>query len=250
MAPDSSPPFNDCPRLAKEAIGMDVSYEKQTVDNPNPIARFAHRTRLKKSKRLLMPFLGDSAVLLDYGCGQGKFLHDIAVDIKEQRPGVALLGYDPYQSAQYDDFRIVSDPTAIAAQSVTILTCLEVCEHLTDSETQEFVDFALHALAPNGRMLVTVPIMMGPAVLLKELSRSILFRRRPDMTGSELFKAAFLGIPARRADDIKASHRGFDWRATRRTLLESFRCVNIEFSPLPFKSPYWQSQVLMLFEKA
>jgi cyclopropane fatty-acyl-phospholipid synthase-like methyltransferase len=229
---------------------MDVAYEKQTVDNPNPIARFAHRTRLKKSKRLLLPFLAESAVLLDYGCGQGRFLHDIATDMNEQTPHVELLGYDPYQSAQYDGYRIVSDPTAIAAQSVTILTCLEVCEHLTDSETQEFIDFGLHALAPNGKMLVTVPIMTGPAVLLKELSRSILFRRRSDMTGRELFKAAFLGIPARRADDIKASHRGFDWRVTQRRLLESFHCVNIEFSPLPFKGPYWQSQVLMLFERA
>jgi 2-polyprenyl-3-methyl-5-hydroxy-6-metoxy-1,4-benzoquinol methylase len=229
---------------------VEVSYEKQTVDNPNPIARFAHRTRLKKSKRLLTPFLTESAVLLDYGCGQGKFLHDIAIDIKEEKPGVVLLGYDPYQSAQYNDYRIVSDPDAIAAQSVTILTCLEVCEHLTDSETQEFVDFALHALAPNGRMLVTVPIMTGPAVLLKELSRSILFRRRSDMTPSELFNAAFRGIPARRADDIKASHRGFDWRLTQQTLLRNFRCIDIEFSPLPFKSPHVQSQVLMLFEKA
>ena len=197
-----------------------------------------------------MPFLEGSAVLLDYGCGQGKFLHDIAIDIKEQKPRVVLLGYDPYMSAQYDGYRIVSDPTAIAAQSVTILTCLEVCEHLTDSETQEFIDFALNALASNGRMLVSVPIMTGPAVLLKELSRSILFRRRSDMTGSELFKAAFLGIPARRADDIKASHRGFDWRATQQTLLGSFRCVNIEFSRCRLRVPTAQSQVLMLFEKA
>lgn len=227
---------------------MEVSYEKQTVDNPNPIARFAHRARLKKSKQLLMPFLTESAVLLDYGCGQGRFLHDIATYISAQRPRVALLGYDPYQSAQYDSYRIVSDPAAIAAQSVTILTCLEVCEHLSDLETQEFIDFALRVLAPNGKLLVSVPIMTGPPVLLKELSRVILFRRRSDMTASELFRAAFFAIPARRADDIKTSHRGFDWRTTQRTLLENFRYVNIEFSPLPFKNPYWQSQALMMFQ--
>jgi len=227
-----------------------VPYEKQTVDSPNPIARFAHRARLKRSKRLLMPLLGESAVLLDYGCGQGRFLHDIASDIKVQKPGVVLLGYDPYQSAQYDGYRIVSDPAAIAAQSVTVLTCLEVCEHLTDSETQEFIDFAMNVLTPTGRLLVSVPIMTGPAVLLKELSRSILFRRRSDMTASELFEAAFLGIPARRAEDIKTSHRGFDWRVTQQSLLKNFRCVNIEFSPLPYKSPYGQSQILMLFQKA
>ncbi len=231
-------------------IRIDVSYEKQTVDNPNPIARFAHRTRLKKSKRLLMPLLVESAVLLDYGCGQGRFLHDIATELKEPGPRVELLGYDPYQGAQYNGYRVVSDPTAIASQSVTIVTCLEVCEHLTDSETQEFIDFTLNVLAPTGKLLVSVPIMTGPAVLLKELSRSILFRRRSDMTGSELLKAALLGIPARRADDIKASHRGFDWRVTQQTLLKYFRCVDVEFSPLPFRGPYWQSQVLMLFQRS
>lgn len=227
-----------------------VPYDKQTVDNPNPIARFAHQARLKKSKRLVTPFLAESAVLLDYGCGQGRFLHDIASAIKDQNPHVTLLGYDPYMSAEYDGYRIVSDPDAIAPRSVTILTCLEVCEHLTVSETQEFITFALNVLEPNGRLLVSVPIMTGPAVLLKELSRSILFRRRSDMTASELFKAAFLGIPARRAENIKDSHRGFDWRVTRRTLLESFHCVSIEFSPLPFKGPYGQSQVLMLYQRA
>jgi 2-polyprenyl-3-methyl-5-hydroxy-6-metoxy-1,4-benzoquinol methylase len=239
------------PSLSQETVLMvDPPYEKQTVDNPNPITRFAHRTRLKRSKRLVMPYITDSAVLLDYGCGQGWFLHDLAIDVKEQKPRVTLLGYDPYVNAQYDDYRVVSDPTAIDAQSVTILTCLEVCEHLTDSETRELIDFAVTVLAPNGRLLVSVPIMTGPAVLLKELSRSILWRRRPDMTASELFKAAFVGIPARRADDIKSSHRGFDWRVTEQTLLRTFRRVHIEFSPLPFKSPYVQSQVLMLFEKA
>lgn len=229
---------------------MDVyEYGKQTVDHPNPIARFAHRRRLKKSMRLVTPFLGKSAVLLDYGCGEGRFLNDIALDIRGQKPDVVLLGYDPYMTAQYAGYRIICDQTTITTQSVTILTCLEVCEHLTDSEMQEFVDFAKNVLAPNGRLLVSVPIMTGPAVLLKELIRSIHFRRRSDMTGSELFKAAFLGVPARRADNIKTSHRGFDWRVTQQTLLQNFRCVNIEFSPLPFKNPYGQSQVLMLFQK-
>jgi hypothetical protein len=90
--------------------------------------------------------------------------------------------------------------------------------------------------------------MTGPAVLLKELSRSILFRRRSDMTAAELFKAGFLGIPARRADDVKTSHRGFDWRVTQRTLQAHFRSLGIQYSPLPFKGSYGQSQVLMTFE--
>ena len=227
----------------------EVPYEKQTVDNPNPIARFAHRTRMRKSRRLVMPFLKGSATLLDYGCGQGRFLGDLATEINGREPQVELLGYDPYQSAQFDGYRIVSDPAEIAPESVDILTGLEVCEHLTGPETEEFVEFAVKVLSPEGRLLVSVPIEIGPAVFLKELSRSILYRRRPDLSTPELLRAAFVGTPPRRAENIKDSHRGYDWRVTRRRLLEIFPCDHIEFSPLPFNNWYGQSQVIMLFRK-
>ena len=227
----------------------DVPYEKQTVDNPNPIARFAHRARMRRSRRLVMPFLTGSATLLDYGCGQGRFLRDLATEINGQAQQVALLGYDPYQSAQFDGYRIISDPAQVPPESVDILTILEVCEHLTGPETEEFVDFAVKILRPDGGLLVSFPIEMGPAVLLKEMSRSILYRRRPDLSASELLQAAFFGTPARRAEDIKESHRGYDWRVTQRTLLEAFQCDHIEFSPLPLNSWYGQSQVIMLFRK-
>lgn len=226
-----------------------VPYEQQTVDNPNPIARFAHRTRMKKSKRLVEPFLTESATLLDYGCGQGRFLHDLSVMLPANRSQVSLLGYDPFLSSQFDGYRIVSDPNEIPTESVDVLTCLEVCEHLTDSELQEFVDFAARVTAQDGTILVSVPIEMGPVVLAKELSRAVLFRRRPDMTAAELMNSAFRGIPPRRAEDRKSSHRGFDWRALQETLEKTFTCEHLEFSPLPYDNWYGQSQVFMRLKK-
>ena len=144
-----------------------VPYEKQTVDNPNPIARFDHRARMRKSKQLVMPFLTDSVTLLDYGCGQGRFLHELARQVKDRQPHVSLLGYDPYLSARFDGYTVVSDAGAMVAESVDILTSLKVCEHLTEAELQSFVDFAVRVLAPQGRLLVTVPIEIGPVVLLQ-----------------------------------------------------------------------------------
>ncbi len=223
-------------------------YEKQTVANPNPIARFSHRARLRKSKKLALPYLTGGATLLDYGCGEGRFLHELAAELNGQT-GATLIGYDPYLTAQFDGYRVVSDPTAIAAESVDILTCLEVCEHLTDAETEEFINFALKVLKPGSKLLVSVPIEIGPAVLMKIPTRSLLHRARPDVTVSEFFKSAFFAKPARRADDVKSSHRGFDWRATRDTLARNFSCEHIEFSPLPYKGWYGQSQVLMLLKK-
>lgn len=228
---------------------IEVPYEKQTVDNPNPLARFSHRARMSRSRRLVKPFLTGTATLLDYGCGQGRFLHELAAEIKPSERGVTLLGYDPYQSAQFDGYRIVSDPGDIAPGSVDMFTILEVCEHLTDSETEEFIEFAAKVLSPNGRLLVSVPIEIGPAVLAKELSRCILHRRRPEMTTREWLRAAFRGVPARRAENVKNSHRGYDFRATQDRLLSTFSCLHVEFSPLPFDGWYGQSQVIMMFSQ-
>jgi 2-polyprenyl-3-methyl-5-hydroxy-6-metoxy-1,4-benzoquinol methylase len=228
-----------------------VPYEQQTVDRRNPIARFTHRTRMRKSKRLVMRHLTPSATLLDYGCGQGRFLHDLATDIRDRQPQaqVSLLGYDPFMNAKYEGYRVVSDVKEFDAESVDILTSLEVCEHLTDAELQEFIDLAVKVLTPKGRLLVSVPIEIGPAVLAKEISRSILHRRRLEMSVAELMKAAIFGVPPRRAENRKSSHRGFDWRNIRRILAESFHCELIEFSPLPLPTWYGQSQAFMVFSK-
>jgi SAM-dependent methyltransferase len=225
----------------------EIPYEKQTVDNPNPIARFAHRARMRRSMRLVKPFLTGSATLLDYGCGQGRFLSDLTPEINGQ--AVTLLGYDPTQSAQFEGYRIVSDPDEIAPGTVDVVTSLEVCEHLTDAEMEAFVDLALKIMSPTGRLLVSVPIMVGPALLVKELSRSVLFRRRTDYSTADLLEGTFFGTPAQRAEDIKTSHRGFDWRVTLDRLRETFSLEHTEFSPLPFNHWYGQSQVIMVFKK-
>src|SRR5688500_6336523 len=148
-----------------------VLYEQQTVDRRNPIARFTHRTRMRKSKRLVTRHLPASATILDYGCGQGRFLHDLAIDIRDRQPQarVSLLGYDPFATAKFEGYRVVSDVNEFDAESVDILTILEVCEHLTDAELQEFIYFAVKVLTPEGRLLVSVPIEIGPAVLVKEI---------------------------------------------------------------------------------
>jgi methyltransferase family protein len=226
----------------------EVPYEKQTVDNPNPIARFAHRARMRRSMQLVEPFLTGSATLMDYGCGQGRFLSELAPEMNGR--AVTLLGYDPYQRAQFEGYRIVSDPDEIAPRSVDVVTSLEVCEHLTDPEMEEFVDFTVNVMSPGARLLVTVPIMMGPTLLVKELSRSVLFRRGTDYSTADLLKGIFFGTPGRRAEDIKISHRGYDWRVTLNRLSKTFSLEHEEFSPLPFNHWFGQSQVIMVFRKA
>ena len=229
-----------------------VPYEKQTLDNPNPIARFAHRARFRKSAALVLDGLQPGATVFDYGCGQGRFLHELTRSLSSnpEHAGTKFLGYDPFMTAKFEGYTIFSDLDAVPDDSLDVITSLEVCEHLDDAATARFVRFIAEKLKPDGKVLVTVPIMIGPAVLVKELSRMVLFRRPSDTGLGELFKAAFFCVPPRRAEDIAGSHRGYDWRVTYRILSEKFRGEKLMFSPLPFVGGYGNSQAMMVFRKS
>ena len=230
---------------------MIVPYEKQTLDHPNPIARFSHRARFKKSAELVLDALEPGATVFDYGCGQGRFLHELtqALASRHEHARTRFLGYDPFMTAKFAGHTIFSDPDAVPDASLDIITSLEVCEHLDDEAMARFMRFIEEKLKPDGNALVTVPIMIGPALLMKELSRMVLFRRRSDTASAELWRAAFLNVPPTRAENITVSHRGYDWRVTHRILSEKFRCEKLMFSPLPFIGGYGNSQAIMVFRK-
>jgi hypothetical protein len=228
-----------------------VPYERQTFDNPNPIARVAHRTRFAKCKAIALRNIKRGEILLDYGCGQGRFLHELCNELGErfEAKQPTLLGYDPYMAAKFEGYEVVGDPALIQSQSVSLITCLETCEHLDEADTRTLVNFTRDKLAPRGKLLISVPVMIGPAIFLKELSRAILFRRRPDIGIKELFRAGLFGIVPSRAKNIRSSHKGYDWRVTRDLFSAFLTLEGVEFSPIPLLGWYGNSQALMLFKK-
>jgi SAM-dependent methyltransferase len=223
------------------------------VANPNPFARFSHRARLRAAKRLAVTCLAsaNNGLLVDFGCGNGRFLSELNDHFQDrEKRRVTLYGYDPFMSSQFVGYSIVSDPTQIADNSADMITCLEVCEHLDTKELANFIHFAKRKLKAGGFLLVTVPIMLGPVVLFKELSRMLLFRRWTDTAFADLLKASVFYIAPPRADNIKTSHRGYDWRVTYRSLAATFKGAQLTYTPLPLLRYFFNSQVLMLFRQS
>ncbi len=96
---------------------------------------------------------------------------------------------------------------------------------------------------PGGEVLISVPVIGGPTLLLKEANRAVLFRRRSDYSVGELLAASFGGRPAPRPDDIRVTHKGFDFRALVDRLGERFEVGDVARSPFP-ALPWWlNSQV-------
>jgi 2-polyprenyl-3-methyl-5-hydroxy-6-metoxy-1,4-benzoquinol methylase len=130
------------------------------------------------------------------------------------------------------------------------ITLFETIEHLSDVELGDFLRRSSSVLADKGKILISAPVEIGPALLLKELNRSLLRCKKSEYRFWEFFKAAVFGIPPQRANDIKRSHRGFDFRKAIRDIETKGWTVSIlGFSPIPLLGWYGNSQVFLLAQK-
>lgn len=217
-----------------------VSYDRQTVNTPNPIARYAHRNRLARVASIVTSQF-DIHKVLDYGCGPGAFVEAI-----QGVNGIEAIGYEPFMRERVGaDSIIFSDFSSVESSGpFDVITIFEAIEHLEDMELLDFLARADTLLTERGRILASVPIEIGPALLMKEINRCILHKRPPENSALELFLASFFGVAAKRAENIKSSHKGFDFRRAIRFMEDKFGPVTIaSYGPLPIGIWYGNSQV-------
>lgn len=219
-----------------------MSYDANTFNSPNPIARFAHRNRLRRSLGYARSRLAAGPVL-DYGCGSGAFV--AALD--DFQPG-CVYGYEPFMGERCrEGLAIYSSIQEVRSWApFGTITLFETIEHLSDAELDAFLCEGAEMLADCGSILISAPIEIGPGLILKEMNRSLLRLRRSEHGAVEFLKASLLGLPARRAENIKGSHRGFDFRRSMRFLKQRGWQVDVlSFGPLPIGTWYGNSQVFL-----
>lgn len=99
--------------------------------------------------------------LVDIGCGDGRFLHDLSVWF----PGKTLLGIDCSSIAigwarrmnpelAFDIQDILADPLPAV---YSVATLLDVIEHVPPGQLEDFVNGLLGAVRPGGYLILTVP---------------------------------------------------------------------------------------------
>jgi 2-polyprenyl-3-methyl-5-hydroxy-6-metoxy-1,4-benzoquinol methylase len=221
-----------------------VSYAEQTLDSPNPITRFAHRSRYRISLDLADRLLPQGGLMVDFGAGEGAFLNKLA----QRRPDARLLAIEPYMELRYLGIDQVAQLADVAPGTVDLIGVFEVLEHVSDADLAGFFRDAERALKPGGILLVTVPIMYGLALPVKAAASALLHRRRMEFSLPELAKGT-LGTPITRPASRSGTHKGFDFRWLDREIAGAFKVRERSFSPFP-KLPWWcNSQAVMIAAK-
>lgn len=214
----------------------EISYEEQTVNSGNPLARFAHRTRMSMAINLVSELCPERGTVADFGAGPGLFLHALG----ETRPDVTLIGHDMFMAPAFPEIKYAESLKSVAANSVDVLTAFEVCEHLYDHELDALLDDASRILKPNGAFVISVPIMYGLAIGPKVSNWMIRSRSlQSEYSPAEFFKA-MVGIRVSRPENPRTTHKGFDFRELRDVVSKRFRIDATQLSPLPI-APWWMS---------
>jgi SAM-dependent methyltransferase len=220
-----------------------MSYAELTYRSHNPLKRLVQGNRYQAMLRLIEP--APSVSVLDYGCGDGFFLHLLW---KKGVPHDRLIGFEPFGSMAAQFHTGPNCPGLIdnadglrtlAGRHFSHIFCMEVLEHLDDAEIAVALDRIAALASPDTWIIVTVPSELGLAGAVKCLFRKT--RRTEEVAWSTIRSVLFSRPPARLVSDTAEgryiySHIGFDHGRLEALLAERFqivRRIGVPFSYLP-----------------
>lgn len=245
-------------------------YARKQLRNPFALIRWSHRSRFARAVDLAA--VAGGRRLLDFGCGDATFLallarspHAPAAAVgAELETGVVEGNRRRFAHLPALSFVLQSELESPALTGTfDVITCMEVFEHVTDPEGG--LDLFHRLLRPGGRLILSVPVEIGPAVVLKQLARQVAgWMGAPHYPGvtpytwGELFRSVFAGDtqhlvrPVNRDPAGFASHchKGFNWKVLRGLVARRFTVTRISASPLGWLPPGLNSQVWIEAAKA
>ncbi len=149
-------------------------YFKLTIGSTSRVVAWSHRSRFEKALSLSGQ---NNKKLLDYGCGDGTFLalasdrfiegHGVDIDadqIEDCRNRLASYGNV--------SFFVVGDLAGTEHnQTYDVVTCMETLEHCTEPAAEKVLADVARLCAADGRVIISVPVEVGPSFLVKRIAR-------------------------------------------------------------------------------
>lgn len=203
------------------------------------LRRFSHGARFKLSARLVAQHSPNGGKVLDYGSGDGYFV-DLLTDL-----GFAAVGYDPLPLIRGHNVR----QSLEGLGGFDCITCLEVLEHIPDEQIAAFLSDVRRLLKPDGVLIISVPVMIGPVVIPKALPDVLRGKMRNfGYTLHGLMQAVFGKPPSPRRLTSYGNylHMGFDHRRLRPMIEAAFGACQERTSPFSFLPAWANSQVFFI----
>jgi 2-polyprenyl-3-methyl-5-hydroxy-6-metoxy-1,4-benzoquinol methylase len=238
-------------------------YARKQIYCPDPVVAWSHGSRFALAARLAAEQRGGR--LLDYGCGDGTFValthgmfaEAVGADVDEPQLQDCRRRFGNLSAVRFVATGLLDGSAHDATYDV--VTCMEVLEHCVDAERRRVLGQLARLCRPGGRIIISVPIEIGPSVAGKQLFRALAafrglgdYRHRETYSAAELARAVLARPDLARAEyEVESAHgprrycghKGFDWRVLQREVAERFTVRRRLCSPLPMLGPLLNSQV-------
>lgn len=246
--------------MADSVIEGGFYFKKQVLLNDRLIS-WSHRSRFDTALALARKY--GPRKLLDYGCGDGTLLAMLSGENGletgvgcELDPRVVVECRRRFNSTKLKFIGVDEADTPQHASTYDLVFCMEVLEHVVAFE--QVIDRLRRLLAPDGRLIVSVPVEVGPALVVKQTARRIAgWRRLGDYQWTTAYSWAEMAAsvfarsrqhitrPVYRGKDgaVFHDHKGFNWKLLRSKLSESFQLEHTVASPIAWLPPGLSSQV-------
>lgn len=239
------------------------------AEKPNcskiPLIGWNHRRRFQFGRQLVKPYAG--RMLLDYGCGDGTFLdlvHDlfseaVGADVNSRQTADCAREYADRKGLSFVLTDELTDDRHTGAYG--IIVCMEVLEHCLEEQRKTVLADMRRLLAEDGVLIISVPIEIGPSLIVKQFCRHLAgwrglggYQWTEGYRIDEFWKMVFAGAhsrierPVHRLDltpdrpSIFHGHKGFNWRAFQAEL-KDFVIMRRCFTPLVWLGGCFNSQV-------
>ena len=241
-----------------DALAEGHYYRKQLGCKSGIIA-WSHRSRFELALRLIGP---SARTLLDYGSGDGTFLAMAAprltvgwgADITPVQITDCQTRFASLTNLRFSTIGALDDPSHTAAYEV--VTCMETLEHCTAPVVEIVLRDLARLVARDGRIIISVPIEVGPTFPIKAVVRRLAawrglsdYRYYESYSLPDALRMVFAGRsttfdrPVYGAPESPAhSHYGFNWRAMRERVREHLVVEKTLFSPLGWLGGWVSSQ--------
>jgi 2-polyprenyl-3-methyl-5-hydroxy-6-metoxy-1,4-benzoquinol methylase len=236
-------------------------YARKQIYCPSRVVAWSHGSRFRLAARLALS--GAGGRLLDYGCGDGTFIaltHGTFAEAVGSDIDVAQLDECRRRFGDMPGVRFVRTLELNGTTAAyDVVTCMEVLEHCVDGERRRVLDELRGLVVRGGRLVISVPIEVGPALLGKQFFRAIAawrghgdYQYRETYSPREMLAAALARPGLARAEyevDTASGpmrycgHKGFDWRVLQREIAERFDVEQRLFTPLGPLGAMLNSQV-------
>ena len=236
----------------------DGHYYKKQIDCKSRVIAWSHRSRFEFALKLS----GDApGSILDYGCGDGTFLAMLehkasfacGVDIADSQIEECAKRFGD-RSIMFHS--INSEMYKIRPEGFDLVTCMETLEHCTEPVVDIVLNDLAKMVSKKGRVIISVPIEIGPVFLGKKVVRGLAaWRGLSDYKYYEKYsianslkmifatKSTIIPRPEYGNEGGKYhSHYGFNWKYLAEKISNHLVIKKKYFTPIGWSKGYLSSQ--------